>query len=221
MIGFNIELKNISFAYEGSPLLVKDINLSAKAGEIVVISADTGSGKSTLIKICAGLLEPIKGELIINEKNFWGLNIREQNQIRRKMGLDFQEAALITNMTIKGNLELPLRYHGDIPENKVSPLVDEWLSKCEIENYKNMLPAALSTGLRRRVSFIRAVLSGKNFLFFDDPTQGREDGFLERIVETILEKKENRISSIITTKDKSLIEKVADRVVIFKDGKIC
>ncbi|MFH1874178.1 MAG: ATP-binding cassette domain-containing protein [Pseudomonadota bacterium] len=219
-MGFKIELKNVSFAYDKGANILNEVNLVVHPGEVVALSVPVGGGKSTFLKVCAGILEPTSGELIIDEKNFWQLNTIDQNYLRSCMGFDFQEAALISNMTIFGNLALSLRYQAEIPEPKIQTTVSKWLADLQLTAYQDQLPAALSLGLRRRVSFIRAMLSGGNFFFWDDPSEGRTVEFEQIIIKTILEKKKNGISSLITSQDKIFVEQVVDRVLCLEQGHL-
>jgi phospholipid/cholesterol/gamma-HCH transport system ATP-binding protein len=217
---FNIELQNLSFAYDGGRPIIDDVNLRLRAGEVTVVRAEVGSGKSTLLKLCAGILRPTGGELIIDGKLFWHLSVNEQNYLRSCMGFDFQEAALISNMSIFNNLALPLRYHEELDEKGIKSKINQWLDKLGLKAYRDLLPAALSVGLRRRVSFIRAMLSGSNFFFWDDPTEGRTQEFETIIMETIINKKKEGTGSLATSQDQKFIEKMADKILSFADGKI-
>ncbi|PIU57243.1 MAG: hypothetical protein COS89_05005 [Deltaproteobacteria bacterium CG07_land_8_20_14_0_80_38_7] len=219
-MSFNIEIKNISFDYSPSNLIIDNTRLKLNKGEVVGILANAGLGKSTLLKLCAGLLIPTKGELIIDGKNFWSLSTIEQNDIRSEMGFDFQDAALITNMTISGNLLLPLNYHEKMPEQKSIKIIDDLLKKFGLYEYKDKPPALLSHGLKRSVSFIRALLSGNKFFFWDDPIQGRSEHLVDVLKQTILEKRESGIGSLIVTQDENFLKHVSDRVVILDKGKL-
>ncbi len=217
-MGFRIELKNVSFAYEKGSNILNDVSLVVQPGEVLVLSVPVGGGKSTFLKVCAGILRPTSGVLIVDGKNFWNLETIEQNNLRSCMGFDFQEAALISNMNIFTNLALPVRYHAEKPEVEIQNIVNKWLGDLKLIKYKDSLPAALSLGLKRRVSFIRAMLAGNSFYFWDDPSEGRTAEFEQIIVKTILEKKKNGIASLITSQDKLFVEQVADRVLYLEQG---
>ena len=136
------------------------------------------------------------------------------------MGFNFQEAALIANMSIFNNLALPLRYHGELAETRIRELVNGWLERLGLVPYRDLLPAALSMGLRRRVSFIRAMLVGDDFFFWDEPTQRASEDFSALVMETILDKKREGAAQVLVTQNGDLIRRAADRVVVIEGGKV-
>ena len=196
------------------------VGCSVGGGEMLAIVAPVGEGKSTLLKLCAGILRPSQGEVVIDGRRFWSLSTVEQNDMRRRMGFNFQEAALIANMSIFNNLALPLRYHGELAENKIRELIDEWLERLGLESYRDSLPAALSMGLRRRVSFIRAMLAGDDFFFWDEPTQRASEEFSVLVVETILDKKRQGAAQVMVTQNADLMKGAADRAIVIQGGKV-
>ena len=217
---FSIELKDVSFAYEGCPPALKGISTTFRQGEVAGLVAEVGGGKSTFLKLCAGLLRPTSGEVLIEGRSFWALSDAEQNALRRRMGFDFQEGALIANMTVFQNLGMPLVYHGRGTRAEIKAEVDGWLSRMGIENYWDKLPAALYAGLRRRVSYIRAIMTDGEFFFWDEPTEGGDELHSRMVAEAILEKRRASRGSLVSTQDSSFLARVADRVVVLKDGAI-
>ena len=217
---FKIELKDVSFAHEGSTPLFEGLNLTLNQSEIAAVVSAVGGGKSAFLKLCAGLLRPSGGEVIIDGKMFWNLTDKERNAIRANMSFDFQEGALIANMTVASNLALPLRYHGIHPEAKIKRMVDEWLERMRIGRYANNLPAALSAGLKRRASYIRCMITDSIYYFWDEPTEGVDEGHAKLIIKTLEERKHEGVGSLFSTQDASFLGQVADRVIVLKDGKI-
>jgi len=209
-----IRIDGVTFSYEKGEPVIDDFTLDLSSGEVVALISPVGGGKSTLLKICAGLIQPNIGEVFIENKNVWNLSEVERGELRRRMGFVFQEAALIANMSIFKNLELPLSYHGVMPIDEIESVISSWLAKFELNEYRNKLPAALSLGLRRRVSFIRAMLTGSDYFFWDDPTAGVADGFSETIRDAILEHRSRGAVQIIVTGDEDLMKSVADRIVV-------
>ena len=196
------------------------VGCSVGAGEVLAIVAPVGEGKSTLLKVCAGILRPSCGQVIIDGRRFWSLSTIEQNDMRRRMGFNFQEAALIANMSIFNNLALPLRYHEELAEDRIRKLIDEWLERLGLEFYRDALPAALSMGLRRRVSFIRAMLAGDDFFFWDEPTQRASEEFSGLVIETILDKKRRGAAQVMVTQSADLMKSAADRAIGIQGGKV-
>lgn len=206
-----IKLDFIAFAYEGAMPLIKGLNLFVGTGEVVLISGGAGSGKSTLLKICAGLIEPTSGEVAMDGSRFWALSDIERGDIRRRMGFDFQESALIANMTISGNLALPLRYHGELTEPEIKRTIGEWLERMSLSDYANLMPAALSMGLRRRASFARAMICGKSAFFFDDPAAVVDIEYRRIFEDTVRQKKREGAALFIATGDPSYLADLVDK----------
>lgn len=219
IMGYKIELKNISFGYDRESEIISGMNLSVLPGEVLGVVAPVGGGKSTLLKLCAGLVRPSGGELLINKRSFWSLSNKENYEIRRVMGFDFQESALIVNMTIFQNLALPLKYHALMSDNDIVKIVDDWLGRFELKKYRDSLPAILSAGLRRKVSFIRAMLLGREFFFWDESSEGADETFESVLVDTIIAKKKMGAGSIVVTQRADFLARTADKVLVMSGGK--
>ena len=215
-----IELKDATFAYEGGGDIVRSASFSVCPGEVLASVAPVGTGKSALLKLCAGLLNPVKGSLIIDGKIFWSLSTVEQNELRHRMGFSFQEAVFVANMNIFDNLALPLRYYGEMTEYEISRLINVWLERLNLVSLGDLLPAALSTGVRRKVSFIRTMLLGRDFFFWDEPTQGADSALTEMVEDEILKQKQKGVGQMLITQNRDLLFKSADRVLMMASGKI-
>ncbi len=218
---FKIELKDVSFAYEGCQPALSGITVTLSQGEVVGLVAGVGGGKSTFLKVCAGLLGPSAGEVVIDGRRFWDMDDIEQNALRRRMGFDFQEGALIANMTVFQNLALPMLYHGRGASSEIKAEVDGWLARMRIERYRDVLPAALSAGLRRRVSYIRAMMTDGAYFFWDEPTEGGDELHAGMVAEALIEKRRAGRGSLVSTQNSSFLARVADRVIVLEDGRIC
>ena len=216
----NIKISDVGFSYDPTQVVLDGVSLSLTSGDVLAVAAPVGGGKSTLLKVCAGLVRPTTGEVLIDNKQVWNLSDVERGKLRRRMGFVFQEAALIANMSIFNNLALPLSYHGILPAKKIEGVIVEWLKKLNLDGYRDDLPAALSVGLRRRVSFVRSMLIGSDYFFWDDPTAGVADSFAEVIKDAVLEQKERGAVQMIVTQDEDLMNAVADRTIVLRDGRV-
>jgi len=219
-MGFSLELKGVGYSYEGIGRVLSGVGFSLEAGEVLGIISHVGGGKSTLLKIAAGIIRPQEGELLIDGVDFWSRPVPFHYDTRRRMGFDFQEAALIANMTIFQNLALPLRYHGERSEREITDFVDEKLNDLELSAFRDRLPAALSAGLRRRVSFLRAVLERREFYFWDEPTQGASSAFMATVADAITEAKGRGAGSLVATQNSSFLARVASRILVLDDGGV-
>ncbi|MDO8806478.1 MAG: ATP-binding cassette domain-containing protein [Elusimicrobiota bacterium] len=215
-----IELKDLSFAYEGGEDIVRSASFSVSPGEVLAVVAPVGAGKTTLLKLCAGLLPPTGGSLLVDGKNFWELSAGGQLELRHRMGFSFQEAALVANMNVFDNLALPLRYYGDLAESEIESSINAWLGRLNLGAAGKSLPAALSSGVRQKVSFIRTALLGRDFLFWDSPTQDADDAFISLLGDEIQEQKKKGVGQLLTTQSRGLLFRSADRVLTLDGGKI-
>ncbi|HAH31810.1 MAG TPA: hypothetical protein DCL44_05800 [Elusimicrobia bacterium] len=219
-MGVKIELANVDFAYEKGNNIVKSASFSVCPGEILAIVAPVGMGKSTLLKLCAGLLTPVEGSLLIDGKIFGDLSMNWQNELRHRMGFSFQEAVLVANMTVFNNLALPLRYYAEMTEAEISHIINAWLERLNLAPIGNSLPAALSLGVRQKVAFIRTMLLGRDFFFWDEPAQNADPAFTEMVQEEILKQKRSGVGQILATQNRDLLFKSADRVLMLDGGTI-
>lgn len=216
-MGFSLSLQRVAFAY-GDHRILRDVSLVCRAGTVAAISGAAGTGKSTLFKIAAGLLEPDNGIVEIDRKIFWNLPSHEQSDVRRSMGYFFQEPALIANMTIVQNLSLPLRYYRTSSDADISHCIERGMAEFNLVPYKNLLPAALSRGVRRRVSFMRATLADAHMYFWDEPTESTGKDLVEKIVSTLRTAKDRGVSSLVFSHDEDFCRRIADECFVLVDG---
>src|SRR3989338_2049179 len=218
-MGYSLELNNITFSYSMVTFLT-GVSLCVQPGEVIGITAKAGDGKTTLLKICAGLIEPQQGVLLIDRKHFWQLSMKEQYRLRGELGFLFQEGGLIANMTIFKNLALPLQYHALFSEKEIATMIDQWLSKMKLMPYRDLRPAALSSGLRRAAGFIRTMMHEAKLFFWDEPTEGVSQELIAQIGEAIEHAKKRGVASILTTQDEAFLRQYTDRTLTLVDGKL-
>ncbi len=205
----------------GSNEVLKDFNLTINCGENVVVLGRSGSGKSVLIKCIIGLIKPDKGKISVLNKNISTLNTSELDTLRAKVGFLFQSNALYDSMTVRENLEFPLRRHW-ITDSKieVNELVQEALSNVGLSHTIDMRPSQLSGGMRKRIALARTLILKPEIILYDEPTTGldpitgKEIGNLMRD----LAKKYNT-SSIVISHDLNCVKIVADKIIMLIDGR--
>ena len=216
-----VEIRGISKSFGDSNILTK-VELCVKRGENVVVLGKSGSGKSTLIKCMIGLMEPDEGEIIVFGKDIAGLSYRELNEVRKKMGFLFQSAALYDSMTVRENLEFPLRHnkHGLSAAERYS-MVLEALEQVGLTDSVDKMPAELSGGMSKRIGLARTLILGPEIMLYDEPTTGLDTATAKEISQLILDmQRKNNISSIIITHDMNCARMTADRIVMLNEGVI-
>jgi phospholipid/cholesterol/gamma-HCH transport system ATP-binding protein len=217
-----IEIKGLCKSF-GANHILKGIDLKIRYGENVVVLGKSGSGKSVLIKCIVSLIVPDEGSIKVLDKNIAELNNKELNDIRLKMGFLFQNAALYDSMTVRENLDFPLRRtFRDLTEEEREKKIMEALDDVGLDYAIDKMPSELSGGMRKRIGLARSLILNPEIMLYDEPTTGLDTVTSREISELILEmQKKNKTSSIIITHDLACAKLTGDRVVVFKDGVIC
>ncbi len=207
--------------YFGNNHVLEDINLTIKKGENLVVFGKSGSGKSVLIKCLIGLIKPDTGKINLFGKDIAGLNVEELNTLRKKVGFLFQSAALYDSMTVKENLEFPLRGSTEVSIEEIEVLVSEALINVGLLEAIDKMPSELSGGMRKRVGLARALILKPEIIFYDEPTTGLDPITSREISTLILDvQKKYNTSSIIITHDIECARITANRIIMLKDGNI-
>lgn len=214
----NIEHLKKSF---GTNDVLKDINLKIKAGENLVVFGKSGSGKSVLIKCLVGLIEPDEGTITLLDENISGLKKDELNVLRKKIGFLFQSAALYDSMSVRENLEFPLRDLKSKSKEEIDTLVLETLKSVGLEEAIDKMPSELSGGMRKRVGLARTLILKPEIILYDEPTTGLDPITSKEISKLILDiQKKYNSASIIITHDVECARITSNRMIIIKNGAI-
>ena len=214
-----IQIRNVSKSF-GETNVLRDFNLTLNKGENIVVLGKSGSGKSVLIKCIIGLIRPDSGTINVLEKNITSLNHNELDQIRVKIGFLFQSNALYDSMTVRENLEFPLRRQGiQKSKEQVNELVMEVLTNVGLAHTVDMRPAELSGGMRKRIALARTLILKPEIILYDEPTTGLDPITGREISKLMYElAKKYNTSSIIISHDMNCVKVVADRIVMLIDG---
>jgi phospholipid/cholesterol/gamma-HCH transport system ATP-binding protein len=205
----------------GTKEVLKGIKLSVAKGENLVIFGKSGSGKSVLIKCLVSLLEPDEGNITLFEKNIEGLNEQELNIVRKKIGFLFQSAALYDSMTVKENLQFPLRDLKKTSLTEIDQLVKEVLKNVGLEDAIDKMPSDLSGGMRKRIGLARTLILKPELILYDEPTTGLDPITSKEISQLILDvQKKYNTASIIITHDVECARITSNRMLVIKDGTI-
>lgn len=191
-------------------------------GENVVVLGKSGSGKSVLIKCIIGLMKPDQGTITVLENNVEKLNSTQLDQLRTRVGFLFQSNALYDSMTVRQNLEFPLRRHWiKSSREEVNDLVMEALNNVGLPHTVDMMPAELSGGMRKRVALARTLILKPEIILYDEPTTGLDPITGKEISNLMVDlQKKLNTSSIIISHDINCVKIVANRIVMLIDG-IC
>jgi len=205
----------------GEQKVLTDFSLRVKRGDNVVVLGKSGSGKSVLIKCIIGLLIPDSGKINVLGNSMIELGEDELNLARAKIGFLFQSNALYDSMTVRENLEFPLRRHRpDISEQELQEMVFESLENVGLEHTSEMMPSALSGGMLKRIALARTMILRPEVILYDEPTTGLDPITSREIEKLILSlQKKYDTSSIIISHDMSCVKFTADRVVLLLDGR--
>ncbi len=204
----------------GSNKVLVDFNVELNKGETVVVLGKSGSGKSVLIKCIIGLLAPDNGTIEIFGKNVPDLNSEELDKIRAKVGFLFQSNALYDSMTVRENLEFPLRRHWmKVSQKEVNDMVLNALHDVGLQHTVDMMPAELSGGMRKRVALARTLILQPDIILYDEPTTGLDPITGKEIIELMKEiQYKYNTSSLIISHDMNCVRMASNRVVILVDG---
>lgn len=200
---------------------MRDFSFDLRRGESVVVLGKSGSGKSVLIKCIIGLIPPDSGTVAVFGNDVPALSREELDKIRVRIGFLFQSNALYDSMTIRENLEFPLRRHW-IEKNKqtVNDLVVEALTNVGLAHTIDMMPSELSGGMRKRIALARTLILKPEIILYDEPTTGLDPITGMEIIHLIADiQKKYNTSSLIISHDMNCVKYAADRVVMLIDGK--
>lgn len=201
--------------------VLSDFDLTLAKGENVVVLGKSGSGKSVLIKCIIGLLEPDDGIIEVFGKNISELDHDELDKIRARIGFLFQSNALYDSMTVRENLEFPLRRHWiRASQEEVNGLVMEALDDVGLAHTVDMMPVELSGGMRKRIALARTLIMKPDIILYDEPTTGLDPITGREIIKLIVNiQKKYKSSSLIISHDMACVRLAADRVVMLIAGR--
>ncbi|MBI2265411.1 MAG: ABC transporter ATP-binding protein [Armatimonadetes bacterium] len=214
-----IRFESISVTLGGREIL-RDIDLEIQRGETVAVIGLSGAGKSTLLKLVVGLLRPTKGKVWVNGTEMSGLSGKALYDVRKKIGLVFQEGALFDSLTVGENVAFGLRQHFKLAESEIWKRVEETLEVVGLAGTEALFPSQLSGGMRKRISLARALAYRPEILLFDEPTTGLDPIMTNIINSLILQLKRDIVAtSIIVTHDMHSAFAVSDRVAMLFDKR--
>ena len=207
--------------YFGDHLVLSDFNMDMKKGETIVVLGKSGSGKSVLIKCIIGLLRPDKGEIRMLGANIPNLEDEDLDKVRSKVGFLFQSNALYDSMTVRENLEFPLRRHWiKVTQDEIDSMVTEALENVDLLETIDMMPIDLSGGMKKRIALARTLILKPEIILYDEPTTGLDPITAKEIIELIIKiQKKYSTSSLIISHDMTCVRLTSDRILMLIEGR--
>ncbi|HMD40640.1 MAG TPA: ABC transporter ATP-binding protein [Candidatus Acidoferrum sp.] len=205
----------------GSQVVLDGIDLSVASGETVAVLGRSGTGKSVLLKLIIGLQKPDAGSIQVFGQEITRLSLDAMNEVRKKMGFLFQNAALYDSLTVAQNVAFPLRRHTRMTEAEIGDRVKELLAGVGMERALEKMPSNISGGMQKRVGLARALALEPGILLLDEPTAGLDPITSGEIDELILKlQEEHHTASIVVTHDLQSARTIADRIALLHEGKV-
>jgi ABC-type multidrug transport system ATPase subunit len=214
-----VELRKVSFSAQNQ-VIVRDISWAYAGGTATALVGPSGGGKSTVLKLSAGLLVPTQGEVRFRGKNIARMSHRENLEFRREGAVVFQDSALWANQTIRQILELPLQVHFPaMPAEERLDRIREALGAVGYRREIGIRPAMLSMGEQKLVAFARALMCRPGLLFLDEWTESLDDHSARRLVGLVRARKEQGHTIIFVSHDLRVIRELADMVLVIAGGE--
>ncbi|NBA86450.1 ATP-binding cassette domain-containing protein [Emticicia sp. CRIBPO] len=214
-----IEIKNISKAFNGRVVL-DDISGVFKKGETSLVIGASGTGKSVLLKCMLDLVQPEKGKVLYDNREFLNQKEEDKKDIRREMGVLFQGGALFDSQTVHQNIQFPLDMLTNMPESEKKDRVEFCLQRVGLEGTGKRMPSEISGGMKKRVGIARAIVMNPKYLFCDEPNSGLDPLTSIKIDELIKEiTDEYKITTVIITHDMNSVLSIGDYIMFLYKGK--
>ena len=205
----------------GGKAVFRGLDIGIRRGDVTAIMGPSGTGKTTLLRLITGQLRADRGRVVVDGLDVAGLDRRELFALRRRMGMLFQNGALLTDLDVFENVAFPMREHARLPERLVRSLVLSKLHAVGLRGAARLMPQELSGGMGRRVALARAIVMDPQILLYDEPFAGLDPismGVVMRLIRSLNDAL--GISSVVVTHDVREISQIADASYILSDGQV-
>ena len=215
-----VEIKELAFSY-GSNVIFRNVNLAIPRGQVVGIMGASGCGKTTLMRMIGGQLKPSLGQVKVMGKVVHELNREDLFQLRHKMGMQFQQGGLFTDLSVFENMAFQMREKTKLPEDMINDLVLMKLNAVGLRGAAGLMPAELSGGMSRRVGLARAIALDPALIMYDEPFSGL-DPISCNVIGNLIRRLNDAlgVTSIVVSYDAQEALKVVDYVYFIADGEI-
>ncbi|UCE88769.1 MAG: ATP-binding cassette domain-containing protein [Pseudomonadota bacterium] len=215
-----VEIRNLSFSH-GSRKIFDGVDIDIHAGGVTAIMGPSGTGKTTLLRLIGGQLRPQTGTILVDGEDVTRIRRGRLYQLRKRMGMLFQNGALLTDMSVFDNVAYPLREHTRLPESMVRDLVLMKLEAVGLRGARDLLPSQLSGGMARRVALARAIALDPMMILYDEPFTGQDPismGVLVRLIRLLNDS--IGLTSIVVSHDIAETAAIADYIYLLSGGKV-
>ena len=215
-----VDVRDVDYVV-GRRAIFNGLGIQARRGRITAIMGPSGTGKTTLLRLITGQIEPSRGSVQVFGRTLAGLPQRELFGLRRRMGMLFQNGALLTDISVFENVAFPLREHSGLPEPLIRQLVLTKLHAVGLRGAAQLMPAELSGGMARRVALARAIVMDPELLIYDEPFVGLDPISMGVILRLIKQMNESLgITSIVVSHDVEELSRVAHDSYLLSEGKV-
>lgn len=215
-----IEVEDVTKRF-GSVDVLRGVSFSVRHGETLCILGGSGGGKSTLLKVMIGALEPTSGRVLIDGDDICGAKGAERDRILRKIGVMFQSGALLNSMTLAENIALPLQYHSKLDEETVDTIVKMKLYQVDLLHAADRMPSEISGGMQKRAAVARALALDPKILYYDEPSAGLDPIATTRLDQLINGLKDSmNMTSCVVTHVMESVRRIADHVIMLDHGVV-
>jgi phospholipid/cholesterol/gamma-HCH transport system ATP-binding protein len=215
-----VELRDVHLEFDEKKVL-EGVSLLVEPLDRLVIMGQSGSGKSTILRLILGILTPTRGSVFFKQFEISRLRHRKLQQIRTQIGMVYQYSALLSSRNVRDNVALPLEELTKKTRKEIDEIVDEKLSLVGMLEAKNQMPSELSGGMRKRVSLARALVMDPELILFDEPSAGLDpviSSVIDELIISLTEK--SKVTSVIVTHEMDSAFRVATKMAMLYQGKI-
>ena len=216
-----VEIRNVSYAVNGGRPVFAGLDMDIPRGRVTAVMGPSGTGKTTLLRLITGQVRADEGSILVAGEELRGMKRADLYVLRRRMGMLFQNGALLTDSSVFENVAFPLREHTDLPERLIRQLVLTKLQAVGLRGAAELMPSELSGGMSRRVALARAIVMDPEILIYDEPFVGLDPISLGVILRLIRRLNDALgITSIVVSHDVHEISTVADVIFLLSGGKV-